>query len=72
MGSDVTTRDRVWAASIKLACEQHRFLTRDVHVAMDDPPSHKTIQRTLRGMTALDALYHNRGSRWYRAGPLLQ
>lgn len=69
---DVTPRDRVWAAALEVAEEEMRFQTRHVYVAMGDPPSHKTIQRTLRAMSDLDILTHSKGSRYYRSSPKMR
>lgn len=64
----VTARDRVWAAALDLMLQEGewRFTTRKLHVYMDDPPSHKTIQRTLRAMSELGYLTHSPGSPNYR------
>lgn len=72
--SDVTPRDRVWAAALELVADPPNwrgFRTRHVHAVLDDPPSQDTIQRTLRAMSDLDVLRHRSGSPQYRPGPLL-
>jgi hypothetical protein len=73
MSSDVTARDRVWKAAVEQALDDPRkFRSRHVYVRMDDPPSHKTIQRVLRAMSELGVLHHIRGSPRYQRGPLLR
>lgn len=73
--SDVTPRDRVWAAAIEIADDPQNwrgFRTRHVHAAIDDSPSQDTIQRTLRAMTQLGVLTHRESSPNYRPGPVLE
>lgn len=72
--SDVTQRDRVWAAALEVAADPpswRGFRTRHVRAAIDDPPSQDTIQRTLRAMTELGVLRHRKNSPRWRAGDML-
>lgn len=72
--SSTIGRDRVWAAALELALlgDDWRFKTSHVRSRMSEPPSHRTVQRTLRAMTELDVLQHRDGSAYYMAGPLIR
>lgn len=73
-----TARDHVWSAALEIVLNSSRWQFRTSHVfvrlddRLEDPPSHKTIQRTLRAMTELGVLGHRSGSPRYTRGPLLR
>jgi len=61
-----TGRDRVWAAALAVGINTDEFRVDDVLGELgDDPPSRKTVQRTLRGMTETGVLSHAPSSPWY-------
>jgi hypothetical protein len=65
-GSNITARDRVWAAIVKQA---GRFQVADVRAAIaGDRPSDETIRRVLRSATELDIVTHQSGSPYWRSG----
>jgi DNA-binding IclR family transcriptional regulator len=69
---DVTARDRVWAVALHEARRSSWGVTVDKIIReMDDPPSRRTIQRTLRAMTDLGYLQHRTGQNRYRTGERL-
>jgi hypothetical protein len=66
-GSNITARDRVWAAIVK---QEGRFQVADVREAItsDNRPSDETIRRVLRSATELHIIEHRSGSPYWHSG----
>lgn len=73
MATNITRRDRVWAAVLEQSGE---FRRRDVKrslryqkapgEAVRKQPSGETVKRTLSAMVELEVLEHDQGSPYYR------
>lgn len=88
MSSDVTARDRVWAALVKMPYGP--FTVQELKVMMEDDgtvddylglaygsssstlPSDETIRRVLRAAAELDVIDHDPGSKYYAKGRHVQ
>lgn len=67
--ADVTKRDRVWAAILRVAKNGDQFQVGDVAGEVPDV-SRRTVERTLRAAAEVGVVDHARGSPWYSAGSL--
>jgi Fe2+ or Zn2+ uptake regulation protein len=64
--SEVTARDRVWAAIME---QRGRFKVSTIahEIEIDERPSDETIRRVLRAAVELGVIEHKEGSPYYKA-----